>query len=136
MLLDQPGDGLGFGFAEPQARAQFERDLRTQFGMIPAPAFRNVVDEDGQVKHPSGQHLVNDLHRQGVILGEAAVFNLGQNSDRLDGVLVDGIDVIHVVLHLRHHTTELGQELTQNTGFIHAAQGNVGGFWRGQHFNE
>ena len=45
-----------------------------------------------------------------------AAFDLGQQADRLDGVLVDGIDMVHVVLGLPDHASEIRQEAPEHTG--------------------
>ena len=56
--------------------------------------------------------------------------------DRTDGVLVDREHVIHVVLHLRDDTSEVGNEPPEDTGFVHPVQRNVGRCFRRQHLQE
>ena len=56
----------------------------------------------------------------GMVLGKRAVLDRDERADRADGVLVDGIDVIHVVLHLRHDAAEIGDEAAEHAGLVDA----------------
>jgi hypothetical protein len=49
-------------------------------------------------------------------------FYFSQEANGANGVLVDGVVMIHVELHLRHHATKIGDETTENSGFVHPAQ--------------
>ena len=51
-------------------------------------------------------------------------------------MLVDRIDVIHIVLHLRHHTAKLGHEMAEHAGLVHAPQCRLGILGRSQDIEE
>ena len=50
-----------------------------------------------------------------------AMLDLGQDADAADEMLVDRVVVVHVELHHRHDLVEIGDELAQNAGLVHAA---------------
>ena len=58
MIADQPGDGLGLGLVEPEARAKLERHLGAQFAMVAAAALGDVVQQHRDVKHPARGDLL------------------------------------------------------------------------------
>ena len=51
-------------------------------------------------------------------------------------MLIHGIGVVHVILHLRHDTAEIGDEPPQDPGFVHFTKDNVGVLTLGQDFKE
>ena len=57
--------------------------------------------------------------RNRMVSGKMPSLNPGQDADRSYCVLIDRIDVVHVVLHLRHDTAEIGDEAPKHAGFIH-----------------
>ena len=62
--------------------------------------------------------------------------DLVQDADGEDGVLVDRIDMVHVVLHLRDDAAEIGDEAAEHAGLVHAPQGRLGILARGQDLHE
>ena len=53
-----------------------------------------------------------------------AAFDRGQEPDRLDGMLVDGIDMIHIVLGLPDDPAKVGHKAAKHAGFVHPREGN------------
>ena len=51
-----------------------------------------------------------------------AALDAGEHADRLDEVLVDRIVMIHVELHHRDDAAEIGDELAEHAGLVHAAE--------------
>ena len=62
------------------------------------------------------------LVRQRMVLGKLSGLDLGQQADRPDGVLVDRVHVIHVVLGLRHDAAEIRHEAAEHAGFVEASK--------------
>ena len=54
-----------------------------------------------------------------MVSGKLPGLDPGQDANRPDGMLIDRIDMVHVVLHLRHDTAEIGDEAPEHAGFIH-----------------
>ena len=65
-----------------------------------------------------------------------ALLDPRQQPDRADGVLIDGVVVVHVVLHLRDDPAEVGHEAPEHPGLVHPAQHRLGVALRGQHLEE
>ena len=47
---------------------------------------------------------------------------LGQDADGADGVLVDRVGVVHVVLRLRDDAAEIGHEAAEHAGLVETPQ--------------
>ena len=56
------------------------------------------------------------------LIGERAALDGGEHADGADAVLVDRVDVIVVVLGLRHDATEIRQEATHHARLVHHSQ--------------
>ncbi len=67
---------------------------------------------------------------------QGAAFDPAQDADCPDGVLVDGIDVVHVVLHLRDDAAEVGNEAAEDAGVVHPPEGGLGIRLVRQHLEE
>ncbi len=65
-----------------------------------------------------------------------AALDLVQDADREERVLVDRVDVVHVVLHLRDDAAEIGNEAAEHAGLVHPAQRDFRILLRGQDFDE
>ena len=72
----------------------------------------------------------------GASSGERALLDAGDHPDRADEVLVDRVDVVHVVLHLRDDAGELGDEAPEEPGLVHPPERRLGVFPRGQDVEE
>ena len=51
-------------------------------------------------------------------------------------MLVDGVDVVHVVLHLRDDAAEVGDEAAEDAGIVHPLQCRLGIGRIGQHLQK
>ena len=50
MVPYQPADGLGLFLGQTEPGTQREGYIGTQFGVIPAPPFRNIMKQDRRVQ--------------------------------------------------------------------------------------
>ena len=108
VVFDQPRHGLRLLGGEAEPGRQFARDAGAEDGMVAAPPLGDVVQEQRQVQHLARQHLVHDFGRQRQFAGQRALLDPRQDPHREDRVLVDGIDVVHVVLGLRDDAPKAG----------------------------
>ncbi len=137
MPADEPGDGLGLFGREAEARPELFRDLRAQHRVIAAAAFGDVVQQHRKIERAARIDRREEARRQRQLFCKRAAFDIRQNADREDRVLVDRIGVIHVVLHLRDDTAEIGDEAAEHAQFIHPAQRDLGiDVVRRQNFDE
>ncbi len=104
--------------------------------MVATATLGDIVQQDRSIKHLPRLHLVDDFRRERQVVGERALFDLVQNADRPDRMLVRGINVVHVVLHLCDHPSEVGDELPEDTGLVEPPERFLGIGWRHQHFHE
>ena len=135
-MAHQPRRLLGLLGRKVEARAQFERDLGAQRGVVAAAPLGHVVQEQREIKHPPRQHLVDDPGGKRQRIGELAALDPSENADREDGVLIDRVDVIHVVLHLRDDAAEIGDQAAQHAGLVHPPQRGLGIIARGKNLDE
>ena len=127
MMAHQPGDGLGLGRIEPEARAELQRDLGADHAMVAAAALGDVVQQHRDVEHPARRDLAEQGGRQRMIVGFSSPRSIArQQPDRADRMLVDGIMVVHVELHLRDDAAEVGNEAAEHAGLVHPAQHHFG----------
>ncbi len=78
--------------------------------MIAAAPLGNVVEQHGKIQHAPRNDLVDDRGAERMVLAELAILDPGEQPDGADGVLVDGVVVIHVELHLRDDAAESGMK--------------------------
>ncbi len=136
MGLYQPGNSFGIGRRQAQTRTELFGDFGTKFGMVAATSLGNVMKQDGNIKYPARNHLAHDPGGDRCIFGQFTTFDLIENADRADGVLVHGIGVVHVILHLGNHTPEIGDKPAKNTGFVHFAKRDIRAVALGQDFKK
>ena len=74
--------------------------------------------------------------RQRMQLLAVAVLDLRKHADAAQQMLVDRIVVIHVELHHRDDLAEIGDELAEQAGLVHAPQVELGIAVRGQDVEE
>ena len=135
-MAHQPFDGLGLLVGESEPGTKFECDIGAEFGMIAPPTLGNIVQQHRYIERAPGLDLVDDLGRDRHILDILAFLDTAQDTDGKYGVLVDRIDMIHVVLHLGDDAAEIGDEATENPGLVQAAQRCLGIGLRRQHFRK
>ena len=65
-----------------------------------------------------------------------STLNFRQQADSTYGVLINGIMVIHIELHLRDNATEIGNESSKNSCFVHPPQNRLRVVGRCQNIDE
>ena len=100
----EPRDRLGLLRRKTQPPADPQRHPRALLRVIPAAALGQVVEQHGEIKRAARNHLVDHFARQRQFVDERAALDIRERADRPDGVLVDRVDVIHVVLRLGDDT--------------------------------
>ena len=125
-MPDEPFHGGAFGLVQPQPGRHAPGDPGAQDRVVLVPALADVVQQERDVEDPAVHALLQDRGRHGQGFDEVAVLDLGQVPDALDGMLVDGVVVIHVELHHRHDRFELGDKRRQHAQLVHPAQRAVG----------
>ena len=71
-----------------------------------------------------------------MVLRQFALLDAAQETDGADGVLVNGVMVVHVELHLRVDAAEIGYEPTEYIRLVHPAQNRFGVVLPRQHLKE
>ena len=137
MILDQPGDGLGVGRGEAQPRAEPPRHARAGNRMILDAALGDVVQEQRDVEQRAvaGQQLVNQIVGERRVL-TAAGFDLAQNANAAQQVLVHRVVVVHVELHHGDDLAEGRHEMAEHAGFVHPPQHGFRVVLGGEDFQE
>ena len=106
VIADQPGDRLGLGAGQAEARPEPLRDLGTKHRMVAAASLGDVVEQHRDVEHAARCDLVDQFAGQRMIGGQLAMLDPAEQPDRAQAMLVDGIMMIHVELHLRDDPAE------------------------------
>ena len=122
MLAHQPADGFGFLRGQAKSRADLKRQLGAKLGMVAVTALGDIMEK---CRHKQGAPRFNLRHYRGCHRrrpGKAATLDLVENADNLDGVLIDGIAVIHVELHHRDDLAEIGEKTAKHTALVHQAK--------------
>jgi hypothetical protein len=90
--------------------------------VITAAPFGDIVQQCREVERAARLDRRHDLGRDRQFLFQLAGLDLVQDADREQRVLVDGIDMVHVVLHLRDDAAEIRDKASEHAGFVHASQ--------------
>ena len=136
MIAHQPGHCFGLGGAEAEAGPELHRHIGAQYGMVAATPLGDVVQQHREIEDRPRQDLVHHVGRQRMVFLERARFDLREDSDGADRVLVDRVGVIHVVLRLRDHPAEIGHEAAEHAGLVEAPQRRLRIVARRQHLHE
>ncbi len=136
MLLHQPGHGIGFRSRQPEARPQPPGNAGAQRAVVAAAALGDIVQQHGDIEHPARHQLADDGRSQRQFLTQVAAFGFRQQVDGADGVLVNGVMVIHVPLHAGVDAAEIRNEAAEHAGFVHGVQDSGRVARRGQHIEE
>ncbi len=94
--------------------------------MVTAATLGDIVQQCGEVKRASRGDGRGDRRGEGQFVFELALFDLVQNADGEQGMLVDRVDMVHVVLHLRDDAAEIGDESAKHAGLVHPPQRGLG----------
>ena len=98
-------------------------DLLAHDAVVAGTALAQVVQEGGDVELAPGMQLGQDLGRERQLARELAPLHLPDDAHGPDGVLVDRVDVVEIVLHLADHAAEIGDEAAQQPALVHPPQG-------------
>ena len=126
MPAHQPGDGLGLLRREAEPGPELQSDLLADFGVIAAPALGDIMQQHCEVKSTAGHNRRHQLGSQWKLLFEEPALDFVQDADCEEGVLVDRVDVVHVILHLGHDTTKIGNKAAEHSRLVHPPQGGFG----------
>src|SRR6266566_2178698 len=99
--------------------------------MIAAAALGDVMQEHSEVERATRYDRFRELGGERMIFLQQPALNLMQNSDRKQRVLVDSIDVVHVVLHLGDDPPEIGDKAAEYAGLVYPSQCRFRIFARG-----
>ena len=91
--------------------------------MILGSPLADIVQKKCHIKDAAVDARLENAGRHRQFLDQFLAFDLGQNADRLDDVLVHRVVVIDVELHHRDDGFEFGDEGRQHSQFVHPAQG-------------
>ena len=136
MVPYEPGDEMRLVGIEPEARAEFERDVGAQFAMVAAAPLGDIVQQDRDVERTPRSELGKKLGGERMVVGQLATVDGGGQADRADGMLVDGIVMVHVELHLRDDLAEIGDEPAEHFRLVHPAEHRIGVVAPGQRVEE
>ena len=136
VMAHQPADRLGLGFAQPEPRAKLHRDVGADLAVVAAATLGDVVEQHRDVEHAARHQLRDDAAGERMIGLEAAGLDPRDQPDGADGMLVDRIVMVHVVLHLRHDAAEIGHEAAEDARLAHPAQHAFRVVTAGQHGHE
>ena len=136
MLLDQPGGRLCFRRSQAQAGTKAAGDARADDRVILVPALGDVMQEGRHVERTTMLHGVDDAGGKRMGIGGLPAFDVRQDADRPDEMLVHREVMIHVELHHRHDASEVRNKAAQNAGFVHAPQRGLRVLRRAKHFQE
>ena len=90
--------------------------------MVAVPPLGDVMQERRHEKRPPRIDFRHHRRCHRGRLRQTSAFDLMQDADHLDGMLVDGEAVVHVELHHRDDLAEIGQEPAENAAFVHQSQ--------------
>ena len=122
MVQDEPGDHFGFLGGQAQGGPDMQRDFGAQFGMVAAAAFRDVVQQKRHVERAARLHLVDQRARHRGDFDQLAGLDGVEDLDRLDGVNVDGKNMVGVELHLADDAAPVRQIAAEHAGFVEQRQ--------------
>src|ERR1700740_638262 len=123
MPAHQPRDCLGLFRRKPKPRAELECDLLADDRVIAAAALRDAVQQYRKVKSTARYDRPGQLSGERVLIPEFAALDLMQDADREKRVLVNGVVMVHVVLHLGDDAPEIRDEAAEQSSLVHPAQG-------------
>src|SRR6185437_11817245 len=111
---------------------QFLGDLRAEDRVIAAAPLGDIVQQHGEIKHAARIDGRKDAGCERQLVLEGAALDLMQHADREQRMLVDRVDMIHVVLYLRDDAAEIRNEAAEYPGLAHPSQRDLGILVRGQ----
>lgn len=104
--------------------------------MVAATPLGDVMEQHRDIEDAPGHDLADDRRGDGVFLDQFLPLDPREQPRGADGVLVDGVMMVHVELHLRHDAPEIGHEAAEDARFVHPAQHQFRVARGGQHVEE
>src|SRR5258706_8730141 len=120
MVLDEPRNKFGVSAREAVLEAESERVDLSERRVVAAAAFGNVVKQTGEIKQLRLLEVIHQAAAQWKFVGELGHREAAQITQYIQDVLVDGIDVIQIVLHLAHDATERRNIAAEHAVLVHA----------------
>ena len=120
VVQHQPRDGFRLPIAETEARPQLAGDAGADLRVVTVPPLGDVVQQHGEIEGLARLHLADHRRRHRMVVLEGAGLDAVQDADGADGVLVDRVDVVHVVLHLGNDAAEVGDEAPEDARLVEA----------------
>src|SRR4051812_2252158 len=90
--------------------------------MISTAAFGYIVKEARKIKNLRPREISHQPRAQGEFVSELRHCEAAQITYDFEDVLIDGVDVVKVMLHLSHHAAELRQVAAEDTILVHSTQ--------------
>ena len=119
VLADQELDPPDVLLRDPQAAADGHRQAGADLAVRAAVGLADVVEQRaGGQRHRPG-HRAHRLGRHRELIGVVATAERVQPPDRVERVLVDGVDVIDVVLHAARRRLPLRHQRGQQPEVLH-----------------
>ena len=122
MLLHQPCNEIAVCGAESVGFAETERIRLAEFGMVTAATFSDIVEQSGEIEQFGPVKLAHQPAAQRELVGQFRNCKAPQVAHDFQDVLVDGIDVVKIMLHLADNTAESRDVTSQNVVLVHAPQ--------------
>ena len=115
---------------ERQPRQDIAGHLGTALTMLASPdGLADVVQQGGKVQHRRAHHLTTDAHRQRacpaiallIVQHDIAAEYLAEPIDGSEGVNIDGVHMVGVVVHAAHQRRKFRDHGQQQTEVMHLA---------------
>src|SRR3954470_19271320 len=106
MILDEPGHEAGVEFRQSMLDAEAQGIDFAQRRMIAAAAFRDVMEQSGKVEKLGPLEIAHQAACKRKLMRELRHREAPQIAHDVEDVLVDGVDVIQIVLHLADDAPE------------------------------
>ena len=122
MVPNEPLNRLHLAGLETQTRRNFTGDFRTEHRMVFRTAFANIMQKQRDIQHFSVQPLRQYSAGNRKLFDQFTALNRSQMADRLNGVLINRIGVIHIELHHGDNRFKFRNKCRQNAQLIHPPQ--------------
>src|ERR1044072_4358621 len=98
------------------------RYARSGDGMIFRPPLADVMQESGDIQRAAIGDGLEDAMRERMDLVCLAALDLRDDADSSDQMLVEREVMVHVELHHRHDTAEVGNDPAEHACLVHPPQ--------------
>ena len=106
--------------------------------MITTTPLGDIMQQQRNAELPPQGNFLDRRCRHGSNISQRAGFDTVQNTHGKDGMLINGVTVVHIELHHRDDTPEIRHEFADKAAFIHQRKTRSGlrlmsGFSEKQH---